>query len=213
MFHFPPYYILEKGAPPGGILTEIVEKTMLNAGVEYELFAFPPKRLYMHLTSGEIDMFTGIKGGKEYHDAVVYSKKPITSSQVRIYAKSGQSIPQNLVGLHGKNLGLIRGFGYGGRRKALSTADNLKFISNITSHRSALKMLERGHIDYLLQYSNAMDAVLEREGPVSLAFVTLETVQVYFMLNKNMLEVDELMEILEKSVASLKNTDLTITTK
>ena len=201
--HFPPLYIIEEGQPPRGSIAEVVDNTLKLAGQEYQFIQYPPKRIFVSLGAGDIHMYTGIKDHETYHDRVIYSKMPIGSLELRIYSISEKTIPNTIVQLLRKKMGLIRGFSYGGWRKQLTTPANNAFIYNVKSHKSALMMLEQGRFEYLLDYMNPINEELKLNPVNNINYESLDKIDFYFILNKNLNNAEELMRLLERSYESL----------
>lgn len=63
---FPPYAVIEKSGACKGILVDVLERVLKQAGISYNLTGFPQKRLFDNLTTGATDIYIGIKGVPDY---------------------------------------------------------------------------------------------------------------------------------------------------
>ncbi|MFT5692562.1 MAG: polar amino acid transport system substrate-binding protein [Oceanicoccus sp.] len=201
--HFPPMFIVENGNVVGGSVVEIMEKTLNHASLDYRLISYPAKRAYVSLGTGAMDLHGGLKKNVHYHDQVIYSNNTIVSVELRVYGFGDAPLPQSIPELRGKQLGLIRGFQYGGKLPQLTDIQNEKFVTTIDSHSSALLMLESGRIDFLLDYKSPVDSELKLYPLPEIQHTTIEKLDLYFVLNKNRPNAREIMTLLNASYLSL----------
>ncbi len=201
--HFPPLFVVEGENVVGGSVVDIMEKTLKHASLDYRLLSYPAKRAYVSLGTGIIDLHGGLKRNINYHNQVIYSKNPITSIELRIHGFGDTPIPTSMAELRGTQLGLIRGFNYGGKLKTLTDSENEKYVTIIDSHSSALLMLQNGRIDFLLDYKSPIDSALKNSPMPGIRHTILEKLDLYFVLNKNRPNALEIMTLIEASFKSL----------
>ena len=201
--HFPPMFVVDGGKVVGGSVVEIMEKTLNNASLDYQLISYPTKRAYVSLGTGAIDLQSGTKGNVHYHDQVIYSKNVIASVELRVYGLGDAPLPLNISELRGKQIGLIDGFHYDGRLAQLNDIQNEAFVSTVDSHRSALLMLESGRINFLLDYKSPVDSELKLYPLPGIRHTTIEKFDLYFILNKNIPNAQAIMDLLNASYLSL----------
>ena len=197
--HYPPLFVLGKNKQPSGILPDIIRDTLTRAEIDFQFNAYPIKRLYASLVSGEVNLAVGLKGVPVYHQHVLYSRQPITTIEVAVYALSNQKLPSSFAELVGKRVGLIRGYTYSGNRKLFMTEDNLKNITTINTTRNGLVMVEKGRIDYMLAYKNSSEAALAERPIRGLKNKILSDAHIYFILNKKTQNAAQIMNLINSA--------------
>ncbi len=210
--HFPPLYNIVPNKAPTGILTDILTATLDSMGREYHVAAYPPQRLVSNLISGTTDISLGIKtttaSGEESN--VLYSSEPVDRIELNLYALVSTPLPTTenyLADL--SNVGLIRGFQYGSRRRILlMQSENLGDISNINSHRSAVKMLLKGRISYLLDYEHPIGNILTARERELLHALSVQRMDLFFIVSKKTPHAEKLLEALEYHYSLVDEADV-----
>ncbi len=203
--HFPPLFVVEEDKPLGGTVTNLLKATLDRAGLTYNLKGLPPKRLLRGLSKGEIDIIVGIKTATGFVPSVIYSEKPVTQIELRIYARKGTPIPDSVDELYGRNkVGLIRGYQYGDKRLYLTSPENVNNIVEMGSHEGALGMLQLGRVDYFLDYKLPIESTLQSK-PIrpDIHYKSVSNVGMYFVVSNKLPNAAELMELLVENSLSL----------
>jgi len=201
---FPPFYTVDASGKAGGILLEIMLRTLESAGIEYEVEVFPPKRLYTNLGMGKTDLFLGLQGSPIYHDHVIYSEKHITYLSLRVYANADTPLPASKEELSGHVLGTIRGYSYGGFIRYIKDPRNNIIEKPMLDHMSSFLMLKNKRIEYLLNYKHPSDQVLSSLYYPGLKFTEFMNANVHFIVSKATPEAVLLMKTLETTYQRLK---------
>ncbi len=201
--HFPPHSIVEGRSVVGGTMIKTMEKTLKNASLDYQLIPYPAKIVFASLGAGDLDLLGGLKTNIDYHDNVIFSENTIGSIELRLYGFGNAVPPTSLAELKGTRLGIIRGFNYNGKLTTLTTPENKKFVTIIDSHSSALRMLASNRIDFLLDYESTVNTELKLHPLEGLVHTTLEKLDLYFVLNKNIPHSSAIMALLDASYSSL----------
>lgn len=154
---FPPFKYADAQGNASGPWVEMTEKVAAAAGFQVDWIHLPIARVYLYLETGRIDFWPGVAGIPRIRDFVLESS--VTPMRVVLYAfhRSDMNRPENLQALKNEQLILINGFSYLGALKPLSLED--EDISYAPGHRSALRMLELGRGDYVLNYDEPVQAV------------------------------------------------------
>lgn len=159
---FPPFKYADENGNASGPWVEMTEKVAAEAGYEVDWVHLPIARVYLYLQSGRIDVWPGVAGIPQIRDAVYESA--VTPMEVVLYAFHQNHVkpPENLEALEDKPLILINGFTYLGALQKLSLSE--ENLSYAPGHKSALRMLELGRGQYVLDYDEPVRA-LKNEFP------------------------------------------------
>lgn len=154
---FPPFKYADADGNASGPLVELTEKVAAEAGYQLEWVHLPIARVYLYLENGNIDLWPGVAGIPQIQNFVYEST--VTPMNVVLYAfhRSYVKPPRNLKALEGKPLILINGFTYLGALRHLALDD--RDLSYAPDHESALRMLELGRGQYLVDYDAPVQAV------------------------------------------------------
>jgi len=200
MTHLPPFFVVGSDGSVSGTLTDLLKRTLSDANLPYVLESYPPKRLYENVAAGATDLTIGIREGNPRSDSpVIYSKFPVASIELRIYALKSTVLPSKIEGLIGRKLGLIRGFQYGTKRQLFAHPENSPRPVDINTHENALAMLVNGRIDFLLDYKEPVSSAIRKDQEELLHHLTLQSFDMYFTLSKGYPGAPEILKILENT--------------
>lgn len=205
VFNFQPFYVVEEGQEPSGILIEYLKAALKRSDLSYSIKGYPPKRVYNNLAEGKSDIFLGVKGVAELEGNVLYSNEKITQIDLRIYARQETKLLNTKEELKGQKIITIRGYSYGGFIKYLEDpANDIKLdISN--SHELAFKMLQGKRADYLLDYSAPAETTLKSVIIPGIQNHSLSLLDVFLIVSKKTPEAPTLLKKVEQAFIDLKN--------
>lgn len=206
VLHFPPYYVLEnQSTVTGGILVEMLDKILKKADVPYTIEGFPPKRLYLELGTGSIQLWLGTVGVPEYEGKVLLSPIPLTSIILELYTlKDLKDAPTLLVGLSSTSIITLRGYSYAGALKALENPDRHLTIYPTNTHDAAFDMLLAKRAEYVLDYSQPAIHTIKKKGLTNINSITISTIPVYLIISKQTPDAVALMNKLMLAYSALK---------
>lgn len=206
VLHFPPYYVLEnQSTVKGGILVEMLALILKTAKVPYSISGYPAKRLYLGVGSGDINLWFGTIGVPEYEGKVLVSPMPLMSIILELYTlRDVKNTPKSLADLSNTSIITLRGYSYAGAIKVLEGTEKNLTIYPTNTHDSAFDMLLAKRAEYVLDYSQPAIEVIKRKNIENLNSITISTIPVYLIINKNTPEADKLMDKLMVAYSSLK---------
>lgn len=154
---FPPFKYADEDGNASGPWVEMTERVAAEAGYQVDWVHLPIARVYLHLKTGKIDLWPGVAGIPQIQSAVYESS--VTPMRVVLYAfhQSHVKSPVTIEALEEKPLILINGYTYLGALQHLSLDEG--DLSYAPGHRSALRMLELGRGEYVLDYDEPVQAV------------------------------------------------------
>lgn len=206
LLHFPPYYVLEdQSKVMGGLFVDMVDKILKRAGIEYVMKGFPAKRLYVGVGDGTTQLWMGTLGVPDYEGKVLISPRPTTEIVLEIYSMGPKAdIPKSIDELANKSVITIRGYAYAGAIKTLEDpAKNIK-LNPTNSHDAAFEMLSGGRAPFVLDYKQPAIETIERRKLKNIQSVTLSTIPVYIMINKNTPNAQSIMDKCMATYTELK---------
>lgn len=200
---FPPYFIQNENKKPDGIYLKVMEETLRNANLEYRIDIYPAKRLYLNLGNGKTHLYLGIKGAPEYDDKVLYSTTKISEINMRVYANDNIPLPLQKEDLNNHRISIIRGYSYGGLINYFKDPKNNIDVASTAEHLSSFKMLKNKRVDYVINYKNPSEAVLEYLDIPGIKFTDLYVINVYFIISKFTPNAVEVLDRIENSYLEL----------
>ena len=165
-----PFYLLsEKEGPFVNMIHKISELT----GQEFKIKVLPPKRSMLYFKNSEMDvLFPAMDPNLPKEDVI----KSIPYMQKRVYAfvMKGNTLPLSVKDLHGKRVGLVRGYAY---PINVTNNENIKLEYSESAEVSMMK-LKSNKIDIILDdinvaknariNSNTLDAIFDENKPFAL---------------------------------------------
>lgn len=185
--NFPPYVVVDKTV--GGIVVEKVTAAMSKAGISYTLVSYPPKRIFTYFKNGTVDMIIVTEGRiDEFAPYALISNEPFMKIYVKIYAKTDISIPADIRNIKGV-IGIINGYNYD---KMLMGPD--VEIYNVNSHDSLFRMLDRGRLDYAIDYSVPSDTAIRENNIKGLKSNFVKEINLYFGIRKSFPDSEQTLQ-------------------
>ncbi len=205
IMEFPPYYSCTNGIP-GGAYTELIERVLTHSQLAYTIKCYPPKRLYLKLANGEVDLFMGLRQTEEYRDHVLSSMQTIRNIELRVYAMNPDKLPQSKAEWPGNSFVIIDGYNYGG---LINYLEKLKKNNEIILHRSAkhlyaLRMLQSKRADLLLDYKEVIDELIDDKDLVNLHSHKIVRLDLHFIVSKKTPAANEILKKMESSYDELQ---------
>jgi len=194
-----PLFTVSEQGVAGGILTELLTRTLDKVDVPYTVRVYPPKRLLRNLMSGVSTVSIGVKNNKSQADSqALYSKNPVYRLELQVYSLASKPLVERIEDLLGESVGLLRGYHYGTGRKLLAAPSNNGRIVEVNSHLSGVTLLRKNRIDYFLDYRQAGVTEAVTQGS-PLHQRTLQSVDMYFIVSKTHPRAQQLMTSMEQA--------------
>jgi ABC-type amino acid transport substrate-binding protein len=202
--NFPPFYIVESKDNVKGYYIDVLKKIFENADLEYEFEGYPPKRLYLGLAEGLIDVWMGTRGVDTYEDKTIFVEEKIADIFLRCFWVENDYAIKTKDDLKNKKIITILGYNYGGFIKFLNDPENNIELDPSPGHEIAFKKLKAKRAKYLLDYRLPSESVLQNMEFKGLNRHDLETIGIYISISKKSERANEIYEKLKKSVRELK---------
>ncbi len=204
VLNFAPFYIVEEGKEPSGMMLDFLKVAMDRAGLPYSIKGYPPKRLYQNLAEGKSHVFMGIKGVPELEGKVIYSRSKITDIDMRVYTRPETPVPQSKEELKGKKIIVIRGYSYGGFIKFLQDPANRIEVDESDDHDLAFKKLQAKRADYVLDYRRPSEKTLASLNISGLQNHSISLIDIVLIVSKQAPNAQEVADKLENAFDELK---------
>lgn len=202
--HFPPFYVVETKDDVSGYYIDTLKTIFEHAGLEYTFEGYPPKRLYIGVAEGLVDVWMGTRGVEIYEDKTFYIKEKIADIFLRCFRIGETPEIKTTEDLKGKKVITILGYNYGGLISYFNDpANNIK-QDPTSSHELAFKKLKAGRAKYLLDYKLPSETVLKDFDIPDLKWNDLQAIGIYISISKKSERANEIYEKLTKSVSELK---------
>lgn len=186
----------DPGGMPVNPLLRVADALFGRAGMAWRSRTYPASRLFLNLQEGT-SHFSMLVRAPALADCCLFSRKPLTSAEIRVYRRAGTPSVRAREDLAGKSVIVIRGYSYGGLAAHIAD-ERHRIVSEATnSHQSAIRMLERGRADYLVDYAGPAAEAMAAEGVSGLESDLLVRQDVYLVLSKRYPDAAAVMARLE----------------
>lgn len=192
---------------PDNPLLRLAAVLFKQAGVPWHGVAYPGARMFENLRNGKSEFAMLVKSAA-LQTCCLVSKKPVASTELRIYSKADLPAVKSRDDLIGKRVITILGYGYGGLLPFIE--DKRNGISNqvAETHEAAFAMLQRGRADYVLDYTGPSTEVLAVQPIRDVKFDVLDNLDIYMVLSRKRADAPQLMARLETIAESLNKAEI-----
>lgn len=158
---FPPIEYQNEQGEPAGHFIELTRKVVQEAGYEAEFIYLPISRIYLYLKSGAVDLWPGLSRITILAEDVLESWANVYPVQLSAwYLETSQPLT-HFDQLEGKTVIVIGGYTYGGLLSWLQASRHIK-VTQAPNHRAALEMLKLERGDYVLDYREPVERLLNQ---------------------------------------------------
>jgi ABC-type amino acid transport substrate-binding protein len=183
-------------------LLKLAKVMFSEAGLQWNSKPYPAKRLFKYLKEGIVP-FSMLVRVPSLQECCLFSEKPVTSTELRIYRRADTSPVSMLEELKGKRVIMIRGYSYGGVGKYIRDATNGIEVQEASSHAAAFQLFERNRGDYVVDYTGPAEEVLTAQASENIAFDVFKQLDVFLVLSRSYPNAQLVMKKLENIAAEL----------
>jgi ABC-type amino acid transport substrate-binding protein len=156
-FELPPYATVDTDGAVKGLWIEYFKELLNRSGIRYTEALYPPNRLATKIFSGEVDI-TLVANNilmQEGLGTITFLPEPVMS--LRLGLVSTKAAPRYTVGeLKGKNLGVNRGYGYGGYIHQLMKPEMGVTLWPVDSELQLIKLVLSRRLESVLLYESVL---------------------------------------------------------
>lgn len=195
---FYPYFWTDYRGEQQGYMLDLAKQITSSAGYEIKAISLPAKRFLHMAAAGEIDFWFGFKNIGKYQEQVIMSSIPVEFSTMAIFSKEPMDEFKSLDKLKGKTLVTVNGYTYGGSMYEFINApeNQITQIKTSNHHRSLRVLFGRG-ADYLISYTQTVDAVTRDEEFPPIYSHTLVSIPSFITINKSVPNAEKIMAAME----------------
>lgn len=201
---FPPVFSTNSNNQAEGFLIDLTKAVMKKIGYEPEFASFPTKRMISNIVSGESVLWVGAAAIPDFKDNTYVGDNVVAKIDLRAYTIGKKDPVTKKEDLNGKSVIIMDGYGYGGWVDYIKDPKNGVKIEKTNSHESALKMLQSGRGDYLLDYKQAVESTLKVLTIKNIEFNDVSSIEAKFVVSKKFPKAEELLKKLEAAYIELK---------
>ncbi len=161
IYSFEPYFTIARDGTLGGIWKDLLDQHLKKLDLQPVYKALPPPRLAKNIILGRTDM-TISAHHISVSDHVFYSNQPVSHITLNAYHKKDRPHISDLSELRGKSVLIIRGYAYDGRIEFLKDPMNNITIVETAEHEDAIRQLQNGNVDYLLDYARPIQSAMKK---------------------------------------------------
>lgn len=183
-------------------LLGVAEVIFSELGIAWSAKPYPANRLFFRLENG-ISYFSMLVKATRLQKCCIFSEKPITYVELRIYRRVGVASIKTAEDLNGKDVITVLGYSYGQLGKHLDNKKNSITRFAAGRHAEAFKMFELGRADYLLDYAGPSEEILSERPVEGITYDVFKRVNVFVVLSRTYPNAEELMGQIENVAANI----------
>jgi len=156
---FPNGWMYDNNGKVAGLRLEFFGKIARHAGYKWRGKLFPAKRLMTNLVQGRVDVSMLVLNPMLNNPTLILTgKEPIYTENLNIYSPKYPSSVRFRTDLRGKQIVVMRGYGYGGFKDWLNDPQNQIQQVEVDGFDQAISMLIKRNLDYALLYDLNFEA-------------------------------------------------------
>jgi len=203
----PPRAFTNARGEADGAYPRLLRRLLPRAGLTWRADSYPAKRLMVNLQRGETN-FSILVRNPILDQCCLYGSRPVWFDELRAYHVGDKPPLRSRADLVGKRIITLAGFSYGGLISFINDPANHIEAQPAPSHQAAFEMLDAGRADYLLDYAEPAAAEgLARHPVARLGSGLIETVNMYFVINRDYPDAAAVLERLETLYQKMRAED------
>lgn len=201
VYSFEPYFTIAEDGTLGGIWKDLLDQELGKLDLQPVYKALPPPRLAKNIILGRTDM-TISAHHINVSDHVFYSNQPVSHITLNAYHKKDRPHISDLSELRGKSVLIIRGYAYDGRIQFLKDPANKITVLETAEHQDAIRQLQNGNVDYLLDYERPIQNAIKRNqmAPNDFHIDLISKYSAYFVISKRSKNARTIMDSLDQKL-------------
>lgn len=202
--HFPPFGYLDDEGHPEGYLVALSRRVFRAMDQPVTLVQHPATRLYRQLDSGDIAFTLGAAKLQRLADTAIETEEAAKTLTLALYRRKNTEPVSDIESLSGERLVLMSGYSYGRLGKRLEEEGDAIQTIEARTHKSALRMIQFGRADYLLNYMTPADATIAQNKLSGLQRDVLTRVDVHLYVSKAVNNARALARNWDQNLKALK---------
>lgn len=183
-------------------LLHFAEALFSESGISWSAEPYPANRVFLRLEKGQSN-FSILVRAPRLRESCIFSIKPITYIELRVYRSKATSAIRSPEDLNDKEVITVLGYSYGQLGNYLNNPENRITRYTARQHKSAFRMLALGRADYLLDYAGPSEEILSEQAIPEITYDVFKRVNVYLVLSKNYPNAQQVMDKLENIAQSI----------
>ncbi|XOZ35093.1 substrate-binding periplasmic protein [Halomonadaceae bacterium KBTZ08] len=164
----------------------------------------PATRLYRQLDAGDTAFTLGAAKLQRLADTAIETEEAATTLTLAVYRRKDTEPVSGIESLRGKRLVLMNGYSYSRLGERLEEASDAIQTTEARTHKSALRMIQFGRADYLLNYMTPADTTIARNKLSGLRRDVLTRVDVHLYVSKAVPNARALAREWDQNLKALK---------
>ena len=185
---------------PDNPLLRVAERLFAKAGIPWRAEVYPASRLFQYLKEGRTQ-FSMLVRVPSLAQCCLFSRKAVTSAEIRVYRRPGAAPINRREDLIGKQVITLRGYSYGGLAGYIAEQGGRIVNHDAPSHEAAFRMLASGRADYAIDYAGPAREVLAQMNLSGYASDLLSRQDIFLVLSRQYPDAEKVMAELEAIAA------------
>lgn len=205
--NLPPFGFTDNQGRSKGYLVALARRVFEAMDEPVRFIQHPATRLYRQVDSGKTAFTLAAADLNRLNQTAVESSQAAMRLTLALYRRKGTDAITELSQLKDQHVVLMKGYSYGELGSFLEReADNMR-ITEARSHKSALRMIQFGRADYLLNYQTAADTTIAQERIRGLEREVISEVDVQLFVSRALENAQSLADEWDHHLRSLRRND------
>lgn len=205
--HFPPFGYTNSEGEPKGYLMDLSRRVLNRMNQPVRLVQHPASRLYRQIDTGDTAFTLASSNLHRLSETAIEAEEAAITLTLTLYRRKETPPINDVEELRGHHLVLLQGYSYGELGAFFEAENEAIRISEARTHRSALRMIQYGRADYLLEYQTPADLTIAQNGITGLARNVIGHVPVHFFVSKELANAQALADEWDQNLRALKAND------
>lgn len=202
---FAPFFYTDTDGKIKGTLISLADKIITEAGYQIDYKMMPPRRIPVSIKEGSTQVWIGLTS--TLTDVALIGEQVVAQMDLMSYSIGPKTPIKHSKDLIGKKIVILAGYTYGGLIHFIKDPKNNINYYEVNSHEAAIRFLESGRADYLLNYKAAIKKYVPNNRIKNLIEQPISSYDMNIAVSNVAPNAKRLLAELEAAYLRLKNND------
>lgn len=202
--HLPPFGYTDSDGESRGYLVELTRRVLSAMDQPIRVVQHPATRLYRQIDSGETAFTLAAADLHRLENTAVEANEAAITLTLSLYRRPDTEPVSNIEQLKGHHVVLMKGYSYGDLGRFFEAEGDALRVTEARTHRSALRMIQFGRADYLLNYHAPADTTIEQQGLTGIESDIIKQVDVHFFVSRALDNAQALADEWDRNLRQIK---------
>lgn len=185
IYDFPPFAFFDENQQiSGSIYNQILKPIVQNSDYRFSYKLYSIKRLHAEIAKGNVHFTLSVKA-KNIVPLVYFSKMPVFTERLLLFANTDLNNVEDLRPVHGNRLGGMHTYQFMGLLNYIQNTNHNIHFQSAKKRNSVFKLLAKSRVDYVIDYQQPATMFFQQYPQLQPAYSTvLVTAPVYVAVSR-----------------------------